>query len=184
MTEIFKPKLDFNDEEAIANALKQTPLQEVPEAAQDSTFSVSDFKARRADDLETVFEYKFGESDYYKALRDNVQDFASDQIIDRLRQDGITFSGFGTAAMLEKAPQEVKDAYGRILQDWDKTDPEGFEYFGSIVGGAKHFIQDPVTAATFMLGGPTLSMTAQAAVKNQVAKKALQFTVLEELVNQ
>ena len=175
MTEILKPKLDFNDEEAVAKALEQFSLQEVPEAAQDSTFSVSDFKSRRADDLEAVFEYKFGESDYYKALRNNVQDFAPDEIVDRLRQDSMTFSGFGTAAMLEKAPQEVKDAYGRILQDWDKTDPEGFENLTALFSNAKHLVQDPVTAATLMIGGPQIPIAAQAAVKREMGKKALQF---------
>ena len=175
MTVIYKPKLDFNDEEAVAKALEQFSLQEVPEAAQDSTFSVSDFKARRAHDLEAVFNYKFGDSTYYKALRDNVQDFAPDQIVDRLRQDSMTFSGFGTAYMLEKAPQEIKDAYGRILQDWDKTDPEGFENLTALFSNAKHLVQDPVTAATLMIGGPALPMAAQAAVKKELGKKALQF---------
>ena len=176
MTEISKPKIDFTNLNDFTDHMQSAPVsKDIPEAAKDTTMSVSDFKAARAEDLETVFEHRFGDNDYMKAVAGNVEDYASDEIIDRLRQDAMTFSGFGTAAMLEKAPQEVKDAYGRILQDWENTDPEGFEYFGSVVSGAKHFFQDPLNVATMMVGGPKLPLAMRAAVGNEAAKRALQF---------
>jgi len=138
MTEISKPKIDFTNLNDFTDHMKSAPVsKDIPEAAQDTTMSVSDFKAARAEDLETVFEHRFGDSDYIRAVAGNIEDYAPDEIIDRLRQDAMTFSGFGTAAMLEKAPQEVKDAYGRILQDWENTDPEGLENVSACFGKAR-----------------------------------------------
>ena len=129
MAEIFKPTLDFNDDEALLNYIKENPVEKIHEPVpEDSTFSISDFKSRRAEDLEDVYEWTLGNSEFSKAVTKNLEDLAYDQVIDRLREDANTlYSGFLTANDLEKAPQEIKDSYGIILQDWENTNPEGFE---------------------------------------------------------
>lgn len=178
MAEIFKPTLDFNDDEALLNYIKENPVEKIHEPVpEDSTFSISDFKSRRAEDLEDVYEWTLGNSEFSKAVTKNLEDLAYDQVIDRLREDANTlYSGFLTANDLEKAPQEIKDSYGRILQDWENTNPEGFENVSAFYNNARHIFGDPLNQALLALGLPTggKSLAVGAGVKTLLAQKAAQ----------
>lgn len=178
MAEIFKPSLDFNNDEALLNYIKKNPVEKIHESVpEDSTLSISDFKSRRAEDLENVFEWTLNEGEYANKTLKNFESYAGDQVIDNLRQDANTlYSGFLTANDLEKAPQEIKDSYGRILQDWENTNPEGFENVSAFYGNAKHALTDPLNLALLALTFPTSGTTAVvgAGVKTALAQKMKQ----------
>lgn len=83
MAEIFKPSLDFNNDEALLNYIKENPVEKIHESVpEDSTFSISDFKSRRAEDLENVFEWTLNEGEYANKTLKNFESYAGDQVIE------------------------------------------------------------------------------------------------------
>jgi len=197
MAEIKAPKIDFTDPDAFSKHMSEAPSLTTPEAAASTEFSVSDFKSRRADDLEDYYSYMLeNETISSRLLGMSFTDDSSDDLYDRLglsdpqeravsrlrKDDWSTLSGFGTAQILEDAPEEIKAAYRRIAQDWENTDPSGIlENLDAFSENAGNFMGDPLTAMTMMFGGPTISMSAKAAL---AAKEGVKKTALNMVASQ
>ena len=85
MAEIKAPKIDFTDPDAFSKHMSEAPSLTTPEAAASTEFSVSDFKSRRADDLEDYYSYMLeNETISSRLLGMSFTDDSSDDLYDRL----------------------------------------------------------------------------------------------------
>ena len=189
--------IDFSDGDAVRAALQAIP-EEAPAA--DSTMSMAEFANNNAADLEARAEY-FAQNETLleKAASFNLQDPDSyisqglkiatgrdktaDKQIAKFRQaDWGIFNNFGSASVLEDAPEEIKAGERRLIEAWGNTKPEGFwenaDALNENIGG---FFGDPLTALSFLWGGPAINMSAKASL---AAEKGIRKTVLNTLASQ
>jgi len=189
--------IDFSDGDSVRAALQALP-EEAPVA--DSTMSMAEFANNNAADLEARAEY-FAENETLleKAAGFNLQDPDSyisqglkiatgrdktaDKQIAKFRQaDWGVFNNFGSASVLEDAPEEIKAGERRLMAAWENTKPEGFwENADALHENLGGFFGDPLTALSFLWGGPAINMSAKASL---AAEKGIRKTVLNTLASQ